>query len=318
MIKKILTFALVASLFVACGKEDNPVGPNWGEPGGNDNPTEVQLEPEEADNIIIAHRGRDNDVSADGPDNSLQALRYAMSLGCYGSECDIYWTKDNQVVVAHADGNCQINGMYPWEHTLAELRKGGALSNGEQLPTLEDFIKVVMTEKSSAKGGKLCTRLILDIKNITSPSTLTKYPIKACERACEIIKQMKAEKFCHFICTGNSTVMASSYNAAVGAGIEIAWMSDSPATTYLSKGYRWANLSLEYMNDGFNGGRRTIDEFEKNFIELSVFNVDLVSGSTTAEKERVMDYYLSQSHRLRALCTNYPSRLLKKYRDMNK
>lgn len=317
MVKKIAYFAFAILLFVACGKNDTPDGPNWGTPGSGDQ-EELLLEPEQADNKVIAHRGRDLDTAADGPDNSLQSLRYAMSLGCWGSECDIYWTKDDKVVVAHADSNCQINGMYPWEHTFEELRKAGNLSNGEPLSTLEDFIKVVMTEKSTAKDGKLCTRLILDIKNITSPSTLTKYPIKACQRACEIIKEMKAEKFCHFICTGNSTVMASSYNAAVAAGIEIAWMGDQPATTYLSKGYRWANLSLEYMNDGFNGGKRTIDEFEKNYIDLSVFNVDLVDGATTTEKERVMDYYISQSHRLRALCTNYPSRLLKKMRDAGK
>ena len=68
------------------------------------------------------------------PDNSLASLRYAIGQGCYGSECDIYWTKDDNVVVAHADGQCRINGMHPWEHTLAELRAGGGLSNGEQLP----------------------------------------------------------------------------------------------------------------------------------------------------------------------------------------
>lgn len=37
----------------------------------------------------------------------MAALEYAMSLGCYGMECDIYWTKDNDIIVAHANGRLQ-------------------------------------------------------------------------------------------------------------------------------------------------------------------------------------------------------------------
>ena len=51
----------------------------------------------------------------------MAALEYAMSLGCYGMECDIYWTKDDDIIVAHADGDCKVNNLQPWTATVAEL-----------------------------------------------------------------------------------------------------------------------------------------------------------------------------------------------------
>ncbi|MBQ2550909.1 MAG: glycerophosphodiester phosphodiesterase, partial [Bacteroidales bacterium] len=72
-------------------------------------------------NKIVAHRGGSSECGA--PDNSRASLRYAMQLKCYGSECDIYWTKDNNVVIGHADAECKINGYHPWEATLEQIRK---------------------------------------------------------------------------------------------------------------------------------------------------------------------------------------------------
>ena len=117
--------------------------------------------PAACDNIVVAHRGGSKEAGL--PDNSIAALRYAKSLGCYASECDIYWTKDDNVVVAHADKNCQINGLHPWEHTLEELRAAGRLKNGEPLPSLEEYIAECMREQD---GKPSCTRLWLDLSLI--------------------------------------------------------------------------------------------------------------------------------------------------------
>ena len=115
---------------------------------------ELDVKPiQKADNIVVAHRGAVNEFGV--PDNSLASLRKAISLNCYGSECDIYWTKDNNVIVAHANDECKINGLYPWENTVAQLRSAGKLSNGENLPTLQEYIEVAVKE------GK-CTKLITE------------------------------------------------------------------------------------------------------------------------------------------------------------
>ena len=273
---------------------------------------------QKANNIVVAHRGAYKAYSGNGalPHNSIASLRRAISLGCYGSECDIYWTKDNNVVVVHADSKtCKINGLYPWESTVAQLRNAGKLSNGEQLPTLQDYLEVLIEESK-------CTKLVLDIKNITVPDTISdskraSYCINACKRAIEIIQQMGAQEYVEFICTGNSTVMTGCAPLCEAAKIEIGWMANEPASTYKRKkgtnynyAYHWANLSLEYMNDGIlyddntaEQGKRTIDEFVNKGIAISVYNVDT---------DEQMNYYIQNASKLRCICTNYPKTLLDK------
>lgn len=313
MIKRlsILALAAAAMFVVGCEKDgpDSPWGPGY-TPGGGGNGTgdeEVVVKPiEKADNIVVAHRGAVKEFGGT-PDNSIASLRNAIALGCYGSELDIYWTKDNDVIVAHADGNCQINRMYPWENTVAELRRGGVLSNGEILPTFKEYLTVAVTE------GK-CTKLILDIKNITAPTTINadtraQYCINACRRATEIAKEMGATEYIEFICTGNEKVMSGCAPICESAKIPIGWMANRTGAEYERLGagckyaYRWANLSLEHMNDGFSGGKRTIDEFVSRGIEFSCYNADT---------DQQMEYYINQSHKLKFICTNYPKGLLRK------
>lgn len=304
-----MSLAAAALLFVGCDTDDGPDSP-WGP--GYVPPTppepEVVVKPiEKADNIVVAHRGAVKEFPGT-PDNSVASLRNAISLGCYGSELDIYWTKDNDVIVAHADSNCKINNLYPWENTVDDLRRGGVLSNGEILPTFKEYLEVAVTE------GK-CTKLVLDIKNITSPTSIAaatraQYCINACKRCIEIAEEMGAKEWIEFICTGNATVMEGCAPLCEGAKIPIGWMANKAASEYEKLGvgckyaYRWANLSLSYMNDGFSGGKRTIDEFVSRGIEFSVFNTDT---------DQQMDYYVGQSHKLKCICTNYPKKLLGKF-----
>jgi glycerophosphoryl diester phosphodiesterase len=91
--------------------------------------------------------------------------------------------------------------------------------------------------------------------------------------------------------------------AAIAADIPIAWMSNSPAATYSSKGYAWANLSTEYVYRDGQTGVRSIMEFSKAGIQFSVYNAD-----TDAD----MQYYISNAALLKAICTNYPAKLLGK------
>lgn len=309
MLKKIISLTAVAAavLLFACTDDEWPAQPDWSQiPNPDEEVDDGLLKPAAGGNNIVAHRGGASECKA--PDNSLASLRYAIDLGCYASECDIYWTKDDNVVVAHADGNCKINGMHPWEHTLSELRAGGALSNGEQLPSLEDFIREVKKKECS-------TRLWLDIKNITYPSTLTQYPINATKRACEIVTELGAKYFVEFICTGNTTVMKSAFAYAKAADIPIGWMANKSATDYVGAGYYWANLSAaSYMSAEAGGkGSRTLEEFEKANVELSVFNVDKQQGDGNAVyAAEAVDYYCANAKRFKALCTNYPKWLIDK------
>ena len=242
----------------------------------------------------------------------MAALNYAIGLGCYASECDIYLTKDDDVVVAHASAGCYINNLKPWEHTLAELRAAGTLDNGEQLPSLADFIDVVL------EAGT--TRLWLDVKNITIDGKSTEEgreaSARACERACEIIEEMDAQNFCEFIVTGNATKISSSSPvtiwqrslAAAGAvGSNAGWMSFRNPADYISYGYPWANLSTEnlyFEGKTVNKNGYSVQKFLDAGLKLSVYKADL---------DVDMDYYLTYKDKLYAICTNYPRKLLGKW-----
>ncbi len=298
--KKLLTLLFASLLIFACNKEPvDQLPDDWYKPGtdvgGGSAGNDYFKLPEAATNNVCAHRGGSAEAGKSHvPDNSIASLLYAINLKCFASECDIYCTKDNRVIVAHADGNCMVNGMHPWEYTLAEIRAGGKLSNGEEIPTLEEYIDCLL------KNTK-CTKLWLDIKNITVPSTLTQYPSKACELACKIITEKKANDVVEFICTGNATVMQNSFIYCNKAKISIAWMANKSVSDYIANGYNWANLSYEYVTEG--GGNRKIDDYLKSGLEFSVYTVD---------DPNMMNLFIGYGDKLKAISTNYPKRLLDK------
>ncbi len=103
---------------------------------------------------IIAHRGHHSDGST-APQNSIAGLASAQALGVYGSEFDVWITTDGRLVVWHDryyTGTSRVD-----DATFATLDAAIKLSNGESLPTLEDFIEQGL--KNTA------VRLILEVKN---------------------------------------------------------------------------------------------------------------------------------------------------------
>ena len=300
-------FALLAAaalMAYSCSNKIDIPQPKGGEneQQQDDKPGIYTTEPAPCDNKVVAHRGGARESG--NPDNSRASLKYTMSLKCYAMECDIYWTKDNNVIIGHATDTYFINGLKPWEHTLTEIRKAGVLKNGETIPTLEDFLEIVQVEGN-------CTKLVLDIKNLDG--SLTAYPIKAVQRACEIIKERKAEKFCEFICTGNETVAAAAANCMVVYGIPVGWMANKNPAGHKAKGFNWANLSAKSYMTPYGDGERTIDEFKNAGMQISVFNIDLTAGDGNAVySEEAVNYYINRYSDLRFICTNYPKWMLSK------
>lgn len=129
---------------------------------------------------VIAHRGYwKTDGSAQ---NSITALQKADSIGCYGSEFDVWLTKDNQLVVNH-DPMFKLRGMEASKtSTLTSLK----LSNGENLPTLKQYLK------AAQKGT---TKLILELKGHSKPERET----KAIETIIAMVKKMGLEKRMEYI-----------------------------------------------------------------------------------------------------------------------
>jgi glycerophosphoryl diester phosphodiesterase len=105
---------------------------------------------------LIAHRGY---WAADGSDqNSIKSLRLAAELGVYGSEFDVHLTADDIPVVYHDNiiKGTNINIQQVSYNAIKDV----VLSNGEKLPTLNDYLEA---------GKTLSIQLILELKPHATP-----------------------------------------------------------------------------------------------------------------------------------------------------
>ena len=271
-------------LYISCTKIDTPPNTN----GNNPNDHQKIYK-------VVAHRG--GYLECNRPDCSISSLKYAIMLGCYASECDVLITKDNDILVAHPVSGYMINGLSPFDHTVAEIRAAGKLANGEEIPTLRDFINVIMNKEQNP----LKTKIWLDVKELTKDgkSLGYDYSINACLRACEIIKEMKAEEYCEFLIpTGNGIIDAVRDKVADDYKINIAWMTSTNPSNYKQA---WAQLSYtKVFGDDATYG--PLDYIEAG-VPLSIYNVD--NDETMAN---TLPYY----PKLKAIFTNYPNKLIQK------
>ena len=106
---------------------------------------------------IIAHRG--SWYQNKHPQNSMAALKEALALDIFGSECDIWKTKDDVLVINH---DKTYNGLNITQSTYEQLA-AFPLANGERLPTLNDFLLEVRNSPTS-------TKLVIELKSNVSVS----------------------------------------------------------------------------------------------------------------------------------------------------
>ena len=86
---------------------------------------------------VIAHRGFwKTEGSAQ---NSIAALLKADSIGCYGSEFDVWLAADDQLVVNH-DPTFKGKRM---ENSPSTALTAIKLDNGESLPTLAKYLSLI-------------------------------------------------------------------------------------------------------------------------------------------------------------------------------
>lgn len=105
------------------------------------------LQKEKEGFTIVAHRG----ASRIAPENTLSAMRKAIEFGADFAECDVFQTKDGELVLFHdeeMDRTTGKGGMI-WDYTLAELKTMEVGSwfheefRGEPIPTLREVIRLV-------------------------------------------------------------------------------------------------------------------------------------------------------------------------------
>ena len=131
---------------------------------------------------VIAHRGY---WKCEGSaQNSISSLRNAHQAGVYGSEFDVQITADSVLIVNHDnDFKGHVINL-----TLFEVIKDSLLSNGEKLPTLEEYL---------AAGKKLKgLQLVLELKPVKENPALEQYAVEKCV---EMVKKMGLEQRVDYI-----------------------------------------------------------------------------------------------------------------------
>lgn len=280
----ILGVIILLFIGVSCTKIETP--PNLND-SGKDNLQKMYN--------VVAHRG--GYLECLRPENSISSLKYSIQIGCYAAEGDIVITKDNEILIAHIVDGYKINNLAPYEHTLAEIRAAGKLANGEDIPTLRDFINILKDKEQNPIGLKIW----LDVKELTKngQSLGIAYPVNACFRAAEIIKEMKAEEYCEFLIpTGNDIINEVRDKIADEYKINIAWMTSTHPGNYKQA---WAQLAFtKIFGEGTTYG--PLDYIEAG-VPLSVYNVD---------DDQTMDAVIPYYPKLKAIFSNYPNKLIEK------
>lgn len=133
-------------------------------------------------NKVIAHRGawKKNGL----PENSIASLKEAVRLGCYGSEFDVHMTSDSVLVINH---DPEFLGM-PIAGATYEQLKEKKMSNGEQIPTLEAYLKEGMKQKG--------TKLILEIK---ASGISTERDLQLTRKSVALVRKLKAAAWVDYI-----------------------------------------------------------------------------------------------------------------------
>lgn len=131
---------------------------------------------------IIAHRGYWQ-TQPPTTENSIKSLENAQKLKIYGSEFDVRMTKDGVLVINHDEhhGEMEIS-----ETNFKDLEKL-KLSNGENFPTLKDYLKQGKKDPS--------LKLIVEVKPIKSQEKES----EIVQKTIKMIKDMKLESQSEFI-----------------------------------------------------------------------------------------------------------------------
>jgi glycerophosphoryl diester phosphodiesterase len=133
-------------------------------------------------NKVIAHRGAWKNTGA--PENSIAALKHAVTMGCEGSEFDVHMSADSLPLINHDNS---IQGVSIAKTNSTELLTM-KLANGEMLPTLEDYLKAGMEQTK--------TKLILEIK----PSELGKESsIALTRKVVALVEKLHAQAWVDYI-----------------------------------------------------------------------------------------------------------------------
>jgi len=203
-------------------------------------------------NKIIAHRGAWNTAI---PENSIASLNRAIALQCGGTEFDVWMTADSILVINHDPVH---KGLRIEASTYKELA-AKKLSNGETIPTLEEYIL--------AGKSQNFTRLILEIKTsgISKERTL-----KLAEKCVQTVKRLKAANLVDYISFDYDACLKVIELERKAAVSFLHWKGDIPPAKLKEDGF----AGLDYTLDVYKQHPEYIHQARKLGLKTNVWTIN--------------------------------------------
>lgn len=222
----------------------------------------------------VAHRGHWQ--PAGSAQNSIRSLVKADSIGCYGSEFDVWITSDDVLVVNH---DSSIKGDVIEKCTEKTVRSH-QLKNGEYVPRLDVFL-------DSAK--QLSTRLVCEVK----PHKDKVQEAKAVKKILKMIRKRKLNNRTDYISFSREAVVQLRKEAPKGTEVY-----------YLS-----GDMSPEELKElGLTGPDYHINVFKKNPDWIKRCHaLGLKVNVWTVDKDEDLQWCIDQG--VDFITTNRPDRL---------
>ena len=227
---------------------------------------------------IIAHRGAWKEFNL--PENSIASLEKAIELKCEGAEFDVRRTLDGVLVVNH---DPVYYGDTIQTNTYAFLNKN-KLSNGESLPTLEEYFLKGTQDKHK-------TLLICEIKAAIKDK---EQDYLATIETLALAKKLKIEKRIVYI----------SFSKDI-----LSWIKEKqPTATVL---YLESDLSIDaVVQNKFDGINLHYTSFKNNSqLSATAKNAGLKIGSWTVNE--LSDLAILQAQGVEWITTNQPQQFQK-------
>ena len=225
---------------------------------------------------VISHRGYW--TAPNSAQNSLASFTKADSVGVFGSEIDVWLTADAKLIVNH-DRVYKGTDINMEKSTLKEITSI-VLPNGENIPTLDAYLRLVATKPN--------TRLILEMKSLSD--------LKREDLAAEkIIKALRKYNL-----LDRTDIIAFSINACLAfkklmPDGRIFYLNGDLAPRSIKK---LGLTGIDYSMSVLRKNPKWVEQAHKEGLEVNVWTVDT---------EEDMRYFIDLG--VDYITTDYPERL---------
>ena len=225
---------------------------------------------------VISHRGYW--TAPNSAQNSLASFTKADSVGVFGSEIDVWLTADDKLIVNH-DRVYKGTDINMEKSTLKEITSI-VLPNGENIPTLDAYLRLVATKPN--------TRLILEMKSLSD--------LKREDLATEkIVKALRKYNL-----LDRTDIIAFSINACLAfkklmPDGRIFYLNGDLAPRSIKK---LGLTGIDYSMTVLRNNPKWVEQAHKEGLEVNVWTVDT---------EEDMRYFIDLG--VDYITTDYPERL---------